>query len=180
MQEREEKPLTVDHVEAIHPDEFDRKFRNTRPLVFTRGASCWPSMQILSDPRRLCALYEDEGEENVLLLRSRDNENFLKVDCRRELTRFSAAMDAVLAPSTAPSTSSATTRLRSYARAPICRLLQTALADDVRSLAECMGDVPVNFDNCGVWFGTAGNVTPTHYDLCHGFLVQLVGSKRFT
>ena len=35
-------------------------------------------------------------------------------------------------------------------------------------------------DNCGVWLGTAGNVTPLHYDLCHGFIVQVLGTKTVT
>lgn len=31
--------------------------------------------------------------------------------------------------------------------------------------------------NCGVWVGSAGNLTPLHYDLCHGFLVGVIGTK---
>jgi len=27
--------------------------------------------------------------------------------------------------------------------------------------------------NCGVWLSTRGNITPLHFDLCHGFLVQV-------
>jgi len=34
--------------------------------------------------------------------------------------------------------------------------------------------------NCTVWLGHGGNVTPLHYDLCHGLLVQIRGIKRFT
>lgn len=34
--------------------------------------------------------------------------------------------------------------------------------------------------NCGVWLGSAGNITPLHYDLCHGFLVQVIGTKTVT
>jgi len=29
----------------------------------------------------------------------------------------------------------------------------------------------------GLWIGTSGNITPLHYDLWHGFLVQIVGKK---
>jgi hypothetical protein len=31
--------------------------------------------------------------------------------------------------------------------------------------------------NCGVWVGSAGNLTPLHYDLCHGLLVGVIGKK---
>ena len=33
--------------------------------------------------------------------------------------------------------------------------------------------------NCGVWISSRGCVTPLHYDLCHGFLTQIYGRKRF-
>lgn len=31
-----------------------------------------------------------------------------------------------------------------------------------------------------IWIGTKGNITPLHYDRCHGILCQLHGSKRVT
>jgi len=34
--------------------------------------------------------------------------------------------------------------------------------------------------NCAIWFGRDGYVTPLHYDVCHGFLIQAVGTKTFT
>jgi ribosomal protein L16 Arg81 hydroxylase len=33
--------------------------------------------------------------------------------------------------------------------------------------------------NCGIWISSSGCVTPLHYDLCHGLLVQVSGTKRF-
>lgn len=33
--------------------------------------------------------------------------------------------------------------------------------------------------NCGIWISSSGCVTPLHYDLCHGILVQVYGRKRF-
>lgn len=30
----------------------------------------------------------------------------------------------------------------------------------------------------GIWVGTCGNITPLHYDLWHGVLVQVIGSKE--
>eukprot|EP01126_Amoeba_proteus_P060626 TRINITY_DN8041_c0_g1_i1.p1 TRINITY_DN8041_c0_g1~~TRINITY_DN8041_c0_g1_i1.p1 ORF type:complete len:173 (+),score=31.23 TRINITY_DN8041_c0_g1_i1:562-1080(+) len=34
--------------------------------------------------------------------------------------------------------------------------------------------------NSMIWIGTKGNITPLHYDRCHGFLCQLKGSKKLT
>ena len=33
--------------------------------------------------------------------------------------------------------------------------------------------------NIGVWVSSSGCVTPLHYDLCHGFLCQIIGRKSF-
>jgi hypothetical protein len=45
---------------------------------------------------------------------------------------------------------------------------------------EAMMGQPAQVANCGVWIGSASNITPFHYDLCHGFLVQVLGTKTFT
>jgi hypothetical protein len=36
-----------------------------------------------------------------------------------------------------------------------------------------------NYKNIGIWTSMRGCITPLHYDLCHGLLVQLHGKKRF-
>ena len=43
-----------------------------------------------------------------------------------------------------------------------------------------MGDGELKEHCCGVWLGPARNVTPFHYDLCHGFLAGVRGRKTFT
>ena len=63
-------------------------------------------------------------------------------------------------------------------RAPLSGGLLAAVAPD--DVAALMGGAAVKLPNCGVWFGSAGSVTPLHYDLCHGFLCQIVGRKVFT
>ena len=40
--------------------------------------------------------------------------------------------------------------------------------------------MPAKLANCGIWIGSDSNITPFHYDLCHGFLVQIFGTKTFT
>jgi hypothetical protein len=40
--------------------------------------------------------------------------------------------------------------------------------------------VVLGVGGASVWMGSGGNITPFHYDLCHGFLVQILGEKTFT
>ena len=38
---------------------------------------------------------------------------------------------------------------------------------------------PFKLKNIGLWISSEGCVTPLHFDLCHGFLAQIVGKKTF-
>ena len=38
---------------------------------------------------------------------------------------------------------------------------------------------PFKLKNIGLWTSSEGCVTPLHFDLCHGFLAQIVGKKTF-
>jgi hypothetical protein len=73
-------------------------------------------------------------------------------------------------------------RARLYVRAPLKGALRAAVALD--GLETLVGGAvePHRFKeaNCGVWLGSAGCVTPLHYDLCHGFLVGVHGVKEVT
>ena len=71
-----------------------------------------------------------------------------------------------------------TARGRVYARAPLGNAL---LADlELAPLAALVGSGTPKIGNCTIWLGDGGNVTPLHYDLCHGLVVQVRGVKRFT
>ena len=75
-------------------------------------------------------------------------------------------------------------RARLYARAPLQGTLRAEVPLD--GLETLVGGAaegsPHRFKeaNCGVWLGSAGCVTPLHYDLCHGFLVGVLGVKAVT
>lgn len=110
------------------------------------------------------------------MLRASDGKRFLKRDCAHEHTPF----DSVVHTLFGDQDSQPSRRL--YARAP----LADGLHDGVRldGLEELVGGAPgahaFRMSSCGVWLGSAGCVTPLHYDLCHGFLVGVRGTKRVT
>lgn len=53
-----------------------------------------------------------------------------------------------------------------------------AEADDAATTENAM--VEFRRDLCACWIASAGAITPLHFDLCHGLLVSLHGTKRFT
>ena len=69
-----------------------------------------------------------------------------------------------------------------YARAPLHGALRAEVA--LEGLEALVGGAPgahrFREQNCGAWLGSAGCVTPLHYDLCHGFLVGVRGVKEVT
>ena len=77
-----------------------------------------------------------------------------------------------------------------YSRAPLAAGLRAEV--DLTGLAALVGGAAAvggvetgasgvfKDSNCGVWLGSGGNSTPLHYDLCHGFLVQVIGVKTVT
>ena len=108
---------------------------------------------------------------------------FLKRDCEHFDGPFARVADMLFGPR------SARRGERLYARAP----LAGGLRDDVclDALEELIGGASepaaaagsasrFKDGKCGVWLGSAGCVTPLHYDMCHGFLAGVLGTKHFT
>lgn len=151
------------------PDAF-ALLRGREPFVMRGLASHWPALSRWSSPGVLAAL-ADSPEDRVLVLRSRDGNRFLKRDCEQERWPM-ADLAAHLLGSQRASTPGASV----YARAPLsARVLSDCALSDIGSI---FGERP-KLRNCGLWLGSAANVTPFHYDLCHGFLVQVLGAKTF-
>ena len=198
---KQEYHAQIESRENLTHSEFSASFRHRRPVLLRGFANDWPALSRWSDAAHLRGLLPGTS---VLVLRASDGRRFLKCDCTREQRPFSEVTDhlfeeatkmATPVPEAAPSHSA-----RIYARAPLraglraeCKLASLAefvnganpkLAGDTtpgEKEAHCNWH-PDEFNeaNCGVWLGSAGCVTPLHYDLCHGFLVGVLGMKRVT
>jgi hypothetical protein len=144
------------------------RYRGREPFVLRGLASHWPAVNRWKQPASLAALALDD--EEVLVLRSRDGRRFLKRDCDQStgsLADVVAQLGADRGVAAPPI----------YARAPLSGGVR---ADCDLTAIEALAGAAAKPANCGLWLGLAGNVTPFHYDLCHGFLVQVVGTKTFT
>lgn len=171
-------------VASGEPANFVR-FRSRAPLVMRKLAAGWPAVARWSDASVLKSLTCDSSAERileekhgvgqesdegrgVLVLRSRSGRRFLKRDCIEERWPLANIIDHV---------SNTHCSDAIYARAPLTA--QAAAHCDLSLIEDMMG-MPAKLENCGVWIGSSRNITPFHYDLCHGFLVQICGTKTFT
>ena len=161
--------LPVSRCPHLTAAEFSGKYRNKQPVVVPQLAHAWLAKTCWQDASYLASRLD----ALIPVLTSRDGHRFLKQDCDLSEQHFAAVVGRLF--------SEEVPRPRAYARAP----LAGGLVEDVQ-LSELaaifLGDAHASFklDNCGVWLGSAGCVTPLHYDLCHGLLVQVRGVKRFT
>ena len=104
----------------------------------------------------------------VTTLRSREASRrmFIKRDCESSDEVFDTAVKRVFVNGE-----------QVYCRAALTEALAKDI--DVSAVADLCG-LRLKLENCGVWFGSRSNVTPLHYDLCHGFLIMIKGTKTFT
>lgn len=175
---------SIDRRTNLSHFDFIAHYHNQRPVVLAGLARDmgWPALACWSDAAYLSQRLEAE----VLVLRSPDGRHFLKRDCEHFDGPFARVADMLFGPRSAPRRGE-----RLYARTP----LVGGLRDDVclDALEELIGgalDQPgaaaagkasrFKDGKCGVWLGSAGCVTPLHYDMCHGFLAGILGTKHFT
>lgn len=163
---RDTEPLLDAIVASAGPEAF-AGLRGREPLVLRGLAAEWPALARWTEPARIEAMASDE----VLVLRSRDGRRFLKCDCKQERWPLDDVLTHLFP------TAAGGDAAQIYARAP---LSAHALADCDMGAIEAMMEVPAKLCNASVWLGSHANVTPFHYDHCHGFLVQVVGEKTFT
>lgn len=168
--------LGASEVAKAEPAAF-RSFRGLQPQLMAGLARHWPALTRWSDVTVLGTLTEtcDSPGTDVLVLRSPNARRFLKSDCLQERWPLSRVVQHLFLSETPARDDGCADAI--YARAPLSK---RALADcDLSGLEEMIGR-PAKLANCGVWMGSASNITPFHYDLCHGFLVQVLGTKTFT
>jgi hypothetical protein len=124
-------------------------------------------------PESLVKLYDDQ---RVTVFVAKDNRNFIDNDlmCQKVELKGKDFFDIVFNTNSEPNQ-------RLYFRSLLPdKLLQSI---DQSPLQRLLNRSPNDRDNTflmRVWIGTAGNITPLHYDRCHGILSQLHGTKKIT
>ena len=173
----------------VHPSaaEFHATYRNKRPLLFscTDAATGW-----MKPGSMLESLSAEQLDAPVSVLRSRNNRQFLKHGLTSTaLEPLAEAIGRILLPDqgseaqrgklAGPGGEMPLCYVRMYLdAAPAAWAASTQpLLAQLEALSQA--DSSFKLANVGVWLSSAGCETPLHFDLCHGFLHQAVGSKTF-
>lgn len=148
---------------------FHSLYRMKKPVIMPfasdwRALESWKSTSLVTDML---------NNPFVTVLISKDNRRFLEHEyCTIEEMELNVVLESVFGGD------------EDIERKLYCRLyLDThpQLSRDIvtTDLCQIAGVEMFNERNCGVWISSKGCETPLHYDLCHGFLAQIVGRKRF-
>ena len=169
--------------------------RNKSPLVFKgfcgvlgwRATSCW------ADPDVLRGIISDDDPHSCIPVstildgsKSFDSLGTHKGSVSVRTLLWREGIDSIFAvpPPTAtvqvqgePQQS----QPRCYLKSPMCPPLRRYVATfpDKLLFVDPTQD-QIKESDSKVWVGAAQNVTPLHFDLCHGLIVQVVGRKRVT
>jgi len=142
-----------------------REARGMRPVLLEGAARETVAVRTWSDARAF-RVAGAGARTTVLTSRAEGGKTFIKRDCDvHDDGTFEEACERIFDRCE-----------RAYARAVCTETMAAESGVDVA--ADAFGRA-ANLLNCGVWFGAASSVTPLHYDLCHGFLIQIKGVKTF-
>lgn len=177
----------IDRRTNLSRHEFFARYHNQRPVVLEGLARDWAAVARWSDAGYL----GEQLDAEVLILRSPDNRHFLKRDCEHFDGPFARVASMLFGRRDPRVARVARGGDRFYARAPLAGGLRDDCSLD--ALEELVGATTISEAGtaagnarhfkqakCGVWLGSAGCVTPLHYDMCHGFLAGVLGTKHFT
>lgn len=161
-------------VGALHCDEitqilFRDRYRMKRPVVLRNMCGEWAATSTWGIAGTISSRMSSSSGTTLI---SKDNLNFLFHElCFVSDIPANDAIDDILGPSISSS--------KMYTRIYLDHHPQLLSHIDSSILSHIAGDVVFVDRNIGVWVSSEGCVTPLHYDLCHGFLCQLVGRKQF-
>jgi len=162
---------------------FAKDYRNQQPVIITNVASKWKSSQWAeeSNLNQLLQLALEKMDDVEVLI-ANDNRNFLRNElCEVEKMALATAWEQILY-----SPDNIGNRTNKYSRIYLDQFPELAPYFDLELLTECarfghQGEDLKGFKerNIGFWVSTPSCTTPLHFDLCHGFLCQVLGNKTF-
>ena len=161
--------IPVVKLSSLSPDEFVERFQNKRPVLISEGIRDWEALSKWT-PEYLSNLPLDS---RFTVFKAKDNTHFLDNDVvsdRIELS-WKESIQKILHIDNYTDSNA-----RLYLRAEIPEILWKDIKTTLPFLSS---EVKFKKETMRIWIGTKGNVTPLHYDRCHGLLAQITGSKKF-
>eukprot|EP00937_MAST-01D_sp_MAST-1D-sp2_P006266 g6266.t1 len=163
--------------------EFCRRFRSRQPVILQGMVSQWHAATAWAAPaRRFDGLREAVGADTcVSCLFAHDNEHFFaNALCESRDVRFGPDVVDVCLREASEGEARRYCRLRPLPP-PLARAVGMGGAGaHAAGQGEDGGDGVFRRRLCACWIGSRGIVTPLHFDLCHGLLACVEGTKRVT
>ena len=165
-------------------NEFAAQYRNTSPVLLkdlVAAQKDW-STASFEDPAVLREAIPDDDSRSVVHVScitdgsaSFDSLGTSKGSVEVKQLRWTEGIDLVLG-------NGHRSHSRYYLKSFMCPALRRYVGTFPDSLLfpTASDHHSINEEDTKVWVGTAQNVTPLHFDLCHGLIVQVVGRKRVT
>lgn len=166
----------IPHVmlEHLSPEIFFSNFRQlSKPVIIRGAASHWPICD-----RQTLAAFEDK---EVQVLRANDNVHFLRQElCESFVSCSAAVVESIFCEPETESTRRYCCRMYLPEQPHMSDMLDFHPLQEFSSYPQRYDEVAsIKDKNIGFWMSSAGSVTPLHFDICHGFLAQVQGSKTF-
>lgn len=165
---------------------FSKSYRGKSPVIITHSIP-WYLETSWFDP---LTYSETPLSQNCCVLIAKDNKNFLKFDkCFEIQLSISNAFGRIM--NCSPETEDIyddISNTKSYIRLYLNQFPQLIPKIEYNFLYDLMHNpsqshehesICVHPKNIGIWISSQGCETPLHFDLCHGFLFQISGIKRF-
>lgn len=193
---------------AFVNESFHKQYRNQRPVIIT-GLAHWCHAIDWMSPDTYTGSHDSIVPAEVLTLVAIDGRNFLKHEkCYQVDKSISEALEIIHSSSDRdchphpnqllPADEIAEAATVSPQHRIYCRyyldalpslaskisldLLHTVVFDNGKAFRSPGSESTVGrfkLSNIGIWLSCQGCETPLHFDLCHGFLIQAYGHKRF-
>lgn len=154
---------------------FDSVIRCKKPIVL-----CNLKLDIIGKAIKDYSINDDSTLVHVY--QASDNRNFLKNGlCSVVEVSFTDALELIVTCNDDNNNNNGDDddcRLRRYCRVYLDKHPHIESLLDLSRITSLMGR-DVKTSNVGLWISSAGCVTPLHFDLCHGWLIQVSGYKTF-
>lgn len=173
------KAVPIDNIswEDFSHEIFTKRYRNHFPVIIKNGARNWNCTKEWQNIENFISCSEDI-ENDVLI--SKDGKNFLKHELCHSISMNSHhALFSILSKSMPTEKNDEKKYCRLYLdRHPM--MVEKFQLEYLRELISLdKTEAICNHKNIGIWVSSNGCVTPLHFDVCHGFLTQIVGKKTF-
>ena len=156
-----------------------QEIKGKQPLLIKNMTSSWPAVNLWKSQEYFSTFI---GKREILVLTAKDNIHFLKKELSiHHSLPGDSTCKKIMEEDIEDSRLYARMEFRQKFLQDVSLPLKLVMKpEQLESCDSTVFQLPFKKENCTIWVGSGGNITPLHYDLCHGFLCQIAGTKKIT